>query len=90
MNQRVPARGATLSHEVRGTDETVLFDEAGNQLLVLNEIGAAIWLLVDNHRSIGDITDIVVETLDAPTEQVSMDVIAFLEDLEGKGLISWQ
>jgi len=51
---------------------------------------AAIWLLVDNHRSIGDITDIVVETLDAPTEQVSMDVIAFLEDLEGKGLISWQ
>ena len=45
---------------------------------------------MDNHRSIGDITDIVVETLDAPTEQVSMDVIAFLEDLEGKGLISWQ
>ena len=90
MTNRVPRRGETLSHEVRGSGETVLYDEIGHQLLVLNESGAAIWLLVDGRRSVGEIADIVVETADTQRSQVVVELDAFLKDLAAKGLMTWQ
>ena len=86
---RIPTRGNTLHHEVQGTDETVLYDEAGNQLLVLNEAAAAIWLLIDNKRTAGDIADVAAETLNGPRKEILEDIEVFLAELAEKKLITW-
>ena len=86
---RIPSRINALAHEVTGSGETVLFDQTGNQLLVLNETAATIWLLVDGQRSVSDMVELVTETI-AVSPDVEQEVVTFLTDLESKGLISWQ
>ncbi|MBT4160313.1 MAG: PqqD family protein [Gammaproteobacteria bacterium] len=90
MDSRIPVRGVALTHEVRSSGETVLFDETGDQLIVLNDIGAAIWLLIDSERPVETIVEVVVDTLKAPAELVADDIGVFLKELEGKGLITWR
>ena len=90
MSDRVPCRAEALTHEVQGSGETVLYDEAGDQLLVLNETGAAIWLLVDGQRSVQDITDEVAGLLAIDKALVVLSLDAFLDELSEKNLVTWQ
>ena len=87
MTARVPTRTEVVTHEVDDTGETVLFDEARSQLLVLNEVGASVWLLANGERSTSDIVDFIVESLDADRATVAADVDSFLTQLESKALI---
>ena len=88
--RRVPQRKNTLTHEVTDTDEVVIYDGSGPQLLVLNDIAAGVWLMIDGERSIGDITTEIVSHLDAAPETVTRDVLAFLGQLEHRKLITWK
>jgi hypothetical protein len=68
----------------------VVFDEQGNRLLMLNQIGAAVWLLIDGARDTDAISALILETLpsDAPAaEQVGRDVQAFVASLLEHGVI---
>lgn len=87
MSARVPVRTDAVAHEVSDTGETVLFDEARSQLLVLNQVGASVWLLADGERSASDIVEFIVETLEADRAVVAADVDDFLTQLESHGLI---
>lgn len=86
---RVPRRKNTLTHEVTDTDEVVVYDGSARQLLVLNDIAAGIWLLIDGERSIRDIADEVLNHVEAEPETVTGDVVAFLSQLAERKLISW-
>ncbi len=88
--RRVPQRKNTLTHEVTDTDEVVIYDCNGPQLLVLNDIAAGVWLMIDGERSIEDITTEIVSHLDAEPETVTCDVLAFLGQLEHRKLITWK
>jgi hypothetical protein len=88
--RRVPQRKNTLTHEVTDTDEVVIYDGSGPQLLVLNDVAAGVWLMIDGQRSIGDITTEIVSHLDAEPETVTRDVLAFLGQLEHRKLITWK
>lgn len=90
MSDRVPRRAEALTHEVQGSGETVLYDEAGDQLLVLNETGAAIWLLVDGERTVQDITEVVAGLLDVDRAEVATALDSFLNELSEKNLVHWQ
>lgn len=90
VNERVPERKHTLTHEVTDTDEVVIYDKTGPQLLVLNDVGAGVWLLVDGERSVDQITDEIVTHMDAERETVARDVLAFLGQLEQRELITWK
>lgn len=83
----VPVKGAALTHEVEGDGELVVFDQAGNQLLVLNEVGAAVWLLIDGQRTVHEIAGLIVQTLPAPLDDVVRDVGEFLKGLRDDGLV---
>ncbi len=83
-----PRRKPAVVHEI--DDETVLCNVDGGRLLVLNDVGAAVWHLVDGHRSIEDITALVIESLPAEAEQVRIDVAAFLDALAAHDLIEWK
>ncbi len=87
MNATVPKKLAALTHEVNETGEVVIFDQTGNQLLLLNDVGAAVWLLVDGARSIDAIVDVIVSSLPAERAEVERDVLQFLGTLSGHGLV---
>lgn len=87
---RVPQRKDTVTHEVTDTDEVVIYDGNGPQLLVLNDIAAGVWLMIDGDRSIDEITDEIVSHFSAGREAVTRDVLAFLAQLEHRKLITWK
>lgn len=89
-DRRVPQRKDTLTHEVSDTDEVVIYDGNGPQLLVLNDTAAGIWLMIDGTRSIDAIITEILSHLDAERATVTRDVIAFLGQLEQRKLITWQ
>ena len=83
-------RRAKLAHEVDETGEVVVFDETGHRLLMLNQIGAAVWLLIDGERTGRDIAALIVETL--PGERVELgrvehDVRVFVGSLVEHGVV---
>ena len=89
-DRRVPRRKDTLTHEVTDSDEVVIYDSNGPQLLVLNDMAAGIWLMIDGERSIDDITAEIVNNIEAERATVTRDVVAFLGQLEQRKLIAWQ
>ena len=89
-DRRVPKRKDTLTHEVTDTDEVVIYDGSGPQLLVLNDIAAGVWLMIDGIRSIDDITAEILNHLEAKRATVTRDVLTFLDQLEQRKLIAWQ
>jgi len=89
-DRRVPRRKDTLTHEVTDTDEVVIYDSNGPQLLVLNDIAAGVWLMIDGTRSIDDITAEILSHVEAERATVTRDVLAFLGQLEQRKLIAWQ
>jgi hypothetical protein len=91
-DRRVPLRKHTLTHEVTDTDEVVIYDGNLNspQLLVLNDIAAGVWLMIDGKRSIEDITAEILSHVEAERETVTRDVLKFLGQLEERKLIAWK
>jgi methyltransferase-like protein len=85
-------RRETLTHEVTDTEEVVIYDGnyEGPQLLVLNDIAAGVWLMIDGKRSVEEITQEILEHVEAARETVTRDVLAFLEQLEQRKLIAWK
>ncbi len=89
-DRRVPERKNTLTHEVTDTDEVVIYDGNTPQLLVLNDIAAGVWLMIDGRRSVEHITAEILKHVDAEGETVTRDVLAFLRQLEQRKLITWK
>lgn len=69
-----------------GADFLVL-DGRGQMLRGLNDTGATIWGLLDGRRSVEQIAAVLAERHGAPPDQVLPDVIAFLEQLQERGLV---
>jgi len=89
-DRRAPKRKETLTHEVTDTDEVVIYDGGGAQLLVLNDIAAGVWLMIDGKRTIDEITTEILNHLEADRATVTRDVLTFLGQLEQRKLIAWQ
>jgi hypothetical protein len=87
MSDAIPVRIASVAHEVQETGDVVIFDQKGNRLLLLNDVGAAVWLLVDGARGAREIARLITETLPADPVQVEGDVQAFLQTLVSHGVI---
>jgi hypothetical protein len=85
------ARRAKLAHEVEETGEVVVFDETGNRLLMLNQVGAAVWLLIDGQRTGRDIAALILSALpnaaDVELGRVEHDVQAFVVSLIEHGVV---
>ena len=82
-----PRRTQGVVHELDATGETVIFDEAGRRLLVLNEVGAIVWYLIDGRRTLDEIVGILAEGVPLPREQLAADAARFLGELEQQGLL---
>ncbi len=68
--------------------EAVLVLPEQGQVRVLNEVGARIWALADGTRTGRDIVAAICTEYDVGPAQAEADALAFLTELEAKGVIS--
>ena len=80
-----PAEGV-VGHVVE--DEAVIVLPGKGKVKVLNEVGAFIWSQVDGYRTVAEIVKSVCEEFDVDQPQAEADTIAFLADLQERGVIS--
>ncbi len=84
----VPQRGQAVVHELADPEQTVLFDQGKRRLLVLNDLGAAIWYLIDGARAVEQIAELISEQLQVEKTVALRDTEVFLADLEERGLVT--
>ncbi|MFP5262058.1 MAG: PqqD family protein [Blastocatellia bacterium] len=58
-----------------------------NSIYTLNEVGTAIWQLIDGHRTAEQIVEAIADEYEVPPEQAGRDVFDYLGRLEAEGLI---
>jgi hypothetical protein len=87
---RVPRKKQAVTHEVPETGETAVCNVERGELLVLNDVGAAVWLLVDGTRTVDEIVEFVCANLDSEPTEVDRDVRAFLGKLQEHDLIGFE
>jgi hypothetical protein len=81
---------AVVSRVVAG--ETLIVPVRGKvgdlaSIYSFNETGSLIWRLLDVPRTVGEVVDAVAEEYQIDTEQVRQDVLRFLGEMRGVGLI---
>ena len=55
----------------------------------LNPVGVAVLERCDGTLTVREIVDEVCDIFDAPREQITADVHAFLADIDARGMIEW-
>lgn len=87
---KVPRLLSQLTHDLPEDGQLVVYDEKGEKLVVLNEMGAAIYCLIDGSNSVEQIAAFVGSTLpEKSAADCHREVAAFLSDLETEGVIEW-
>ncbi len=85
--ERVPRRSPeVLEEEFDG--ELVLCEPVREQVVLLNETGAAVWELCDGSLSVAEIVALLADQTGAERETVAADVAAFVEDLVARGFLA--
>ncbi len=69
-------------------DELVLCEPVREQVVLLNEVGAAVWELCDGSVTVGEIAALLAGHTGADRERVAADVRAFVEDLVSRGFLT--
>ncbi len=67
--------------------EVVLFDDEKGTYFGLNPIGSRIWELLDTPKRLGELIVALTERYDVSVSQCEAEVVAFLQHLQGKGLL---
>ena len=82
-----PARREGIC-QVEIDGELVLLDTESGTLHLLNRVAAAVWSELDGNRDVDAIVVALSEAAGAKTEAVREDVIALLDQLRGRDLLS--
>jgi len=79
-----------VSYQLPGTEDVALFDETESALVLLNDMGAAVWELIDGARSVRDIIEFVIDVRGEGGERalIDRDVRGFLQDMLTRGAIA--
>jgi Coenzyme PQQ synthesis protein D (PqqD) len=77
--------GEPLTADVEG--ETVMFDPAKGKYFALAGVGGRIWELLDQPRSVAEVSEAVSAEFEIDVSDCQADVLRFLEDLSEAGLV---
>ncbi len=83
----IPAPNPEYSVRVVG-DETVFLAPAGDQIYSLDPVGTFIWQQIDGTRTLADILAVLVDAYDVDQDEARVDLIEFVNELAGRGLVS--
>ncbi len=67
--------------------ETAILDLKSGQYYGLNPVGARIWALIQESKSVTEVLNIILDEYDVETSSCERDLFALLEELQGKGLV---
>ena len=70
-------------------DGAVIITPDQGQVRVLNQVGAAIWQMIDGQNTTSDIALQLSLDFDVEAQEAEKDVRAFLDVLDEKGLLAW-
>jgi hypothetical protein len=79
------AAKAPISCDLAG--EAVILDVKYGTYYGLNAVGARIWNLIQELRTVNEIRDTLLKEYDVETECCERELLALLEDLAAKGLV---
>ncbi|MGH9708980.1 MAG: PqqD family protein [Candidatus Acidiferrales bacterium] len=68
-------------------EEAAILNMKNSVYYGLDPVGARIWRLLQQPRSVGEIRDVIVEEYDVTPERAESDLRALLEKLLGEGLV---
>jgi hypothetical protein len=69
-------------------DETVILDLGSGTYYGLDSVGQAIWILMRDGKTLGEICDILLEEYDVSREAITRDVLDLAQKLLDQGLIA--
>jgi hypothetical protein len=82
---RVVAARDQVSAELDG--EAVILSLADGVYYGLNPVGATVWTLLEQPRTVAELRDAIVDAYDVDAPTAEADLRALLGDLAGRGLV---
>jgi hypothetical protein len=67
--------------------ELVFLNEATDSYVALDEVGCRIWDLLARPHRLRELVDLLCAEFDGPRAVVMADVVAFLGELDGEGMV---
>lgn len=86
---RRPARRSAIDFRVLDDLSSMAVDGESGEVHALNPVASAVLERCDGTLTVHEIVNEVADIFDAPSKRVEHDVIGFLDDLAGRGLIDW-
>ena len=87
MTDWIPERSRELLSSATD-DGTVIVAPEDGRLSVVNEVGAFVWELINGRNSVDCIVQQVVENFDVSAAQAQSDVLAFIQALAERQLVT--
>lgn len=81
----VCATDQQVSSEVEG--ETIILDLLGGTYFGLDAVGARVWELIQEPKSVDDVLDILLNEYEVDKERCREDLVTLLQDLEKHDLV---
>jgi len=69
-------------------EETVILDLESGTYFGLDPVGARIWQLMKEGKSLAEICDVMLDEYEVSREKLERDALALAQDLEARSLIS--
>jgi hypothetical protein len=69
-------------------EETVMLDLAQGAYFGLDPVGARMWQLLAEGKTLAEVCDVVAAEYEAPRDTIERDLLALVEDLAAQGLIA--
>jgi hypothetical protein len=90
LSQKVIKDQRSVTREIAG--ETIIVPVRSgvgdlDSIYTLNEVGTAVWRLVDGRRTVGEIVTAIADQFDVTREQAERDTLEFIEALRSEGLV---
>ena len=86
LNQQMKIPSQVMARQVG--DETVILDLAGGTYYGLDPVGARVWQLIGEGRTLAEICDTLLDEYDVTREQLERDVLDLADKLLERKLIS--
>ena len=68
-------------------DESAILNLRNTVYYGLNAVGARVWNLIQQPKSVGQVRDALVDEYDVETERCERDLLSLLEKMHSEGLI---
>lgn len=88
LENRIPIHHPRTAARVF-SGEAVVITPAENRVRMLNPVGSRVWELADGTRTLDEIAAALTAEFEVDLAEARTSVAAFVEELLGKGLLTW-